>query len=192
MVFLYTVFAFDELVEEEDDEEEEDDPDADADGDGDDEEKGDEGVKIDDIAGVVEELKKLKLAYKPVAMSGRKNARDLMEGFNEVQNQKKGDAKDYPRNHRLCGLMDMRPLKVLKRPKDEEIGDNNALIFESANSCNEVKTSSNSAMGYFNRAKTCIIPDAADAEGAKMEALSSGPHFTVCKRQRALMIMINS
>merc|ERR1712048_32076 len=74
---------------------------------------------------------------------------------------------------------DMRPLKVLKRPKDEEIGDNNALIFESANSCNEVKTSSNSAMGYFNRAKTCIIPDSKDVEGAKMDALSSGPHFTL-------------
>ena len=185
MVCLYTVFAFDELVAVEDDDEE-DDQDADADEDGgDDDEKGDGKVKIDDIAGVVKELETLSLAYQPVAMSGRENARDLMEGFKEIQNQKiKDGAKDYPRNNRLCGLTDMRSKSDDDAKKDEE----NSLMFESANSCNEVKTSSNSAMGYFHRAKACIIPDAADAEGAKMEAMSQGPHFTVCKRQTPFMI----
>ena len=178
-----------------------DEPEDDNDGDDDDvdtkEDDGDNGdgddgkVVIDPLSSVRKELTACNLSNQPVVMS-EGGARPLTAAFKAIQEAKRKDGiKSYPQNYRLCSIVDMRvtgdaPADDGKEDdgKEDEKGIN-ALMFESAKGYDQVRpaelgTDSNTAMGYFHRAKSVIIPDASPDAVAKINAISTGAHFTVC------------
>ena len=184
------MFAFDGIVHDEVD------MDGD-DGDDDDGADGDdhgplESTELDRIPVIQEELKKHELAHfhKELAGDPLGGARPFMDAFGELKRGK----KDYPRNNRFCAVVDMRgdgsgdDQKKDEDPKgkkaENECGKADLLLFQNNDTVN---TGDNTALGYFHRAKNCIIPDKASKDGtAKMNAMSIGPHLTVCGWNRTI------
>lgn len=168
---LYTVFAFDELTAEADDDDDDDDDEPDENDE--DDAKEDNKVKLDSLPEMKKGLEAANLLCENVTLANKSGARPLDDAFRKVQEAKRNNGvKNYPRNSRLCGIVDMRT--VADDAKDDEKGAD-GLMFESVKDCAEVKTGTNTAMGYFHRSKTGIIPDA----NKPMNAMTSGPHFTV-------------
>lgn len=141
--------------------------------------------RLDALPQIGETLETCKLCYQIVKLSGsgatgkqENGDRSLFKAFNGIRAQKLFHGiREYPRNRRICSIVDMR--------KGDDKDTDDVLMFESHKGpgnpdCDEVRTGTDTAMGYFHRAKTVIIPDSADKEGAELGSMSQGPHLTVC------------
>lgn len=186
-------------MEEEDADADDDDDDDDADADDDDTGGSEKKIEtIDSLSEIKQGLEKCNLVHEQIKLAGadatsqRQGARILNEAFSKIEahKQKEENLSDYPRNKRMCSIVDMRSggdaasddAKDDAKSDDKDPNPADVLMFESAKGpgdCAKVPTHDNTAMGYFHRAKSVIIPDAEKSGAGKMNATTSGPHFTV-------------
>jgi len=139
---------------------------------------------------IVEGIQNRGLKHQTVTLAAkeplREGARPFAQTFGKLKLDKK--VEDYPRNCRFCSVVDLRGNTLDEQKQDDlECGKAEVVMFESAqrqgdhDKLDEVKTASNTALGYFHRAKACIIPDFKDKakDKAPLDSMTLGPHFTL-------------
>jgi len=170
-----TVIAFNEqssIGDKVDDDSEDDSGDEDEDDDNMDDEAQTKHSPLGRIAANLEKggLEYVSLSFNPEKASRTKEAYSDMEG--------KVKEESFPRNQRLCSVMDLRG------PDDAENGIDNFFLFRPVDGADRVEQNPLS-LNYFNNAKKSIIPNANDqkqddhGDKAILNTATSGPQITL-------------